>query len=83
MIPPSALDVMAMYGRVRRLASCLHQGTCPVCRVDGALTVRITPTGELPRCKTCLAGNVAKAIKAHEHKFVGRIRSDMTGSGQI
>lgn len=63
MIPPSAIGVMGLLGPVRRRATLTYTGTCPNCRTPEALTVQVTPTGELPSCRHCLAADVAAAIK--------------------
>lgn len=63
MIQPSAIGIAGRHGPVRRLAQLTYTGTCPACLTPEALTIQITPTGELPSCRHCLAPDVAAAIK--------------------
>ncbi len=68
----NVLDVIGSLGPVRRKAVLTYVGTCPACLVPGALTVQITPTGELPRCRNCCVADVVPAT-------VGRDRTHGAG----
>ena len=59
----TVLDVIGSLGPVRRKAVLTYVGTCPACLVRGALTVQITPSGELPRCRSCCVADVVNAAK--------------------
>jgi hypothetical protein len=66
----SLLDQVAHFGPLRRLAVLTWTGTCPNCRQTHALTIQITPCGELPSCRHgCLPCDVHRAVKASPTNF--------------